>query len=261
LSIFKGNVGMRYFLILILLVTFIFSQNSDLDAGIEYYKNRAENSSGMMANALPIEKAIQKFKLAKTQSELDASIYLLRCYYYKGKFVSKTDDDKKAVFNEGKSLAEEMIKKYPESVGIRYWYLVNLGSWSEVYGILTAAKEGVADLMKTHSEKIIELDQNYSNGGGHFMLGAVHFKSPYIPFILSWPDNDEAIIHLRQAYQTGKQTPTQTVYLARAIYKDGQNDKAIEMLKALILQPLSKDDLVEDFEQHTIAKELLADWE
>tara|TARA_B000000557_G_scaffold2747_1_gene2214 strand:+ start:4579 stop:5361 length:783 start_codon:yes stop_codon:yes gene_type:complete len=260
LNIFKGNILFRYFL-LVLPFAFIFSKDNNLISGIEYYKNRAENSSGIVAKSDPIEKAIQKFHLAKTESELEASIYLLRCYYYKGKYVSKTDDDKKTVFNQGKSLAEEMIKKYPQSAAMRYWYLVNLGSWSEVYGILAAAREGVADLMKTHSEKIIEIDKNYGDGGGYFMLGAVHFKSPYIPFILSWPDNDEAIINLRLAYQTGDQTPTQTVYLARALYKDGQNDEAIEILNKLILQPLSKDELVEDTEQHTIAKGLLADWE
>ena len=100
---------------------------------------------------------------------------------------------KKKIFNKGKALGEKYIQKYPNSVQFRYWYLVNLGSWAQVYGILTAAREGVADQMKTHSEKIIALDPNYQDGGGYFMLGAVHYKSPYIPFLLSWPDNDDAI--------------------------------------------------------------------
>ena len=49
-----------------------------------------------------------------------------------------------------------MIESYPESAPARYWYLVNLGSWAEVYGIFSAAKEGVADLMRGHSNKIIQ---------------------------------------------------------------------------------------------------------
>jgi len=136
-----------------------------------------------------------------------------------------------------------------------------LGSWSEVYGILTAAKEGVADLMRLHSEKIIELDPGYWDGGGYFMLGAVHFKSPYIPFLLSWPSNDEAVEYLTLAYETGSPTPSQIVYLARALHKDGQKDQAIKLLDKLISTPLSDDELVEDYEQQDRAKELLSDWD
>jgi len=176
------------------------------------------------------------------------------------KFVAESDEQKKAVFNDGKALGEHLIESYPESAPARYWYLVNLGSWAEVYGILSAAKEGVADLMRDHSNKIIQLDPEYSNGGGYFMLGAVHFKSPYIPFILSWPRNDKAIEYLTKAFESGRPTPSQTVYLARAVYKDGQKDRAKNLLTALLEQPFSENEPVEDFEQHHEAKTLLEDW-
>ena len=146
----------------------------------------------------------------------------MRSYYFKGKFLVKTDDEKKEIFSKGKKIGEKLIKLFPNSAAVRYWYLVNLGSWAEVYGTMAAAKEGVAGLMRDHSKKIIEIDPSYSNGGGYFMLGAVHFKSPYIPFILSWPSNDLAIKNLEKAYGIGDSTPSQTVYLAQALYKDGQ---------------------------------------
>ena len=59
-----------------------------------------------------------------------------------------------------------MIEKYPNSAPAHYWYLVNLGSWAQVYGTIAAAREGVADLMKKHSEIIIELDEKYMDGEG-----------------------------------------------------------------------------------------------
>jgi hypothetical protein len=101
----------------------------------------------------------------------DAGIYLLNSYYFKGKFVLKDENSQKETFNKGKALAEKLINKYPDSGALRYWYLVNLGSWAEVYGIITAAREGVADIMRTQSLKIIELDPNYQNGGGYFIRG------------------------------------------------------------------------------------------
>ena len=239
------------------------SQSATFKEGVALYENRGENAQGMIAQPGPINSAIDKFKEAQgnVETELNAGIYLLRCYYYKGKFVVESKTDKKSVFNEGKALAEALVDKYPESVAVRYWYLANLGSWSEVYGILTAAKEGVADLMRLHSEKIIELDPGYWDGGGYFMLGAVHFKSPYIPFLLSWPSNDEAVEYLTLAYETGSPTPSQIVYLARALHKDGQKDQAIKLLDKLISTPLSDDELVEDYEQQDLARELLSDWD
>ena len=92
------------------------------------------------------------------------------------------------------------------------------------------------------------------------MLGAVHYKSPYIPFLLSWPDNDTAIQYLTLAMNTGKPTPHQMVYLARALYKDDNEDEAKTILNDLIRSTISEAEPVEDLEQLKIAKELLDDW-
>lgn len=248
---------------LILYCSYSYGEISKFDNGVAFYESRAEGAKGQVAQSEHINSAIRLFKKSMQipDKELDAGVYLLRCYYYKGKFVVDSKTDKKSVFNEGKALAEQLVEKYPESVAVRYWYLANLGSWSEVYGILTAAKEGVADLMREHSEKIIELDPGYSDGGGYFMLGAVHFKSPYIPFLLSWPSNEEAVKFLTLAYETGSPTPSQIVYLARALHKDRQRDQAIKLLEKLISTPLSDDEPVEDYEQQDFAKELLSDWD
>ena len=143
------------------------------------------------------------------------------------------------IFDRGKKLGEEKVIQFPESSNFRYWYLVNLGSWSKAYGILRAAREGVADLMKEHSEAIINLDPEYENGGGYFMLGAIHFQSPYIPFFLSWPDNDEAVIWLQKAVETGNRRPVQLIYLAKALHKNGMKKEAIELLEEVSnLKPL-----------------------
>ena len=251
----------KYFL-LFFVFSLLFGSDSSYQDGILAYNSRALNANGMVAQTTQIDQAIDAFTNAKQSPdhELDAGVYLLRSYYYKGKFVTQDDKGKKEIFNLGKNLGEELVEKFPKSAAIRYWYLVNLGSWSEVYGIFAAAKEGVADIMRDHAEIIIDLDLNYSNGGGYFMLGAVHLKSPYIPFLLSWPNNDEALDFLTKSFQTGIATPTQTVYRARAFYKDGQKERAIQLLKKLISQPLSNDEPVEDFEQHHKAKAFLAEW-
>ena len=251
----------RFLLIVFCLSMMIASAKAGINEGIEFYQKRQEGSNGTLASIENINKAIEQFSsaLLTPESEKDAALYLLKSYYYKAEFAIQEKDEKKKVFNEGKALGEKYIEKYPESPEFRYWYLVNLGSWAQVYGILTAAREGVSDLMRTHSEKIIELDPKYRNGGGYFMLGAVHYKSPYIPFLLSWPDNDEAIKFLQLAVNTGKAEMNQKNYLAQAVSKDGQYEKAKILLTEVINTEPDPANLVEDLDDIEEARQLLKD--
>ena len=251
----------RFLLIIFCLSMMIASAKAGINEGADFYSKRQDGSKGTLASTENIDKAIKQFSsaLLSPESEKDAALYLLKSYYYKAEFAVQDKEEKKNIFNEGKALGEKYIEKYPTSAEFRYWYLVNLGSWAQVYGILTAAREGVSDLMKTHSEKIIELDPEYQNGGGYFMLGAVHFKSPYIPFLLSWPDNDEAIKYLQLAVETGKAEMNQKNYLAQAINKDGQVEKARKLLTEVINTEPDPVNLVEDLDDIKEAKQLLED--
>lgn len=251
-------MGRRFSLFNFVLISFIAAQ-TPLEQGIAWYNRRAEGHVGAQAAGEPISQAITFFKDAVTnpQAEPVAGLYLLRAYYFRGKYVYDDEDLKKADFNKGKELGERLMEQYPDSASYRYWYLANLGSWAEVYGIFAAAKEGVADIMKEQAEKIIALDPRYKDGGGYFMLGAVHYKSPYIPFFLSWPDNEEAIIWLRKAISTGKAALTQKIYLANALYKEGQKNEALRLLEEVRNTPPSVDETVEDLYEIKEAEHLL----
>ena len=244
------------------MVAYGISSQNELEKGIALYNQRFEGSIKNSAKPEPITNAINHFQdaLKNSATETDAELYLLQSYYFRGKYVHKNKEQQKADFSKGKNLGEKCINKYSDSAPFRYWYLVNLGSWSEVYGIITAAREGVADLMKEHSEIIISLDPKYENGGGYFMLGAVHFKSPYIPFFLSWPDNDKAITYLTKALTIGEETPNQKVYLAQALYRDGQKKRAIEILKDVASMTPSTSEIVRDWEQIELAEQLLSEY-
>ena len=246
--------------IIILIISNIFSQ-SVFEEGINEYNKRSIDSKGLYASVTHIDKAINLFQ-KELDNELSSQkektiLYLLKSYYFKGEYAIQDNDLKKTIFDKGKKLAEKYIKLYPESAAIRYWYLVNLGSWAEVYGTLKAAREGVADIMKEQSEKIIDLDSDYKNGGGYFMLGAVHLKSPYIPFLLSWPDKDKAVKYLQLAVDTKGATLVQKKYLADALYKTGSKQKAIEILNEVINSEPSGNEKIEDLNDINKAKELL----
>ncbi len=86
------------------------------------------------------------------------------------------------------------------------------------------------------------------------------FKSPYIPFLLSWPDNDDAIKYLTKAINVGEATPNQKIYLAQAMYKDGQKSYAINMLKEVANMQPSVEETVRDWEQIELAEQLLSEY-
>ena len=232
---------------------FIFSiivAQSDLENGIQYYNQRHEGCIEDKADPEPITKAISYFEksLGNKADKDKASLYLLKSYYFKAKFTENDKRRKKDLLKKGKELGQKLVADFPESVEYRYWYLVNLGSWAEVYGIFAAAREGVADQMRSQSKKIIEIDPEYENGAGYFMLGAVHYKSPYIPFLLAWPNNTDAIKWLDISYNTGDAKLAQGVYLSQALYKDGKNAAAVKLLDQIIEATPTEDDYASDWE-------------
>ena len=249
----------KYGLIIFIWVGILFSQ-SNLEKGLAAYNRRAEGSIEDQANPKQINDAIEFFQFAMDESKVEAVVGLLKSYYFKGKYVAKTEDEQKVIYNSAKELALENLDKYPKNVELHFWYLSNLGSWAEVYGILTAAKEGVADQMKDHALTIIALNPNYEDGGGYFMLGAVHYKSPYIPFFLSWPDNDEAIKWLKKANETGEAKPVQKVYLAQALYKNKEKSSAISLLEEVTNMTPTKVESLADWEQIKKARILLKEY-
>ena len=248
----------KLFFSLFFLSSFILCQ-SELEKGVVQYNLRHSGCVENKAKSEPIAKAISYFEnaLNDDKDKDEASLYLLKSYYFKSKFVLEDKKLKKEFLKKGKNLGQEYVEKFPESVEYRYWYLVNLGSWAEEYGILAAAREGVADQMRFHSKKIIELDPNYENGAGYFLLGAVHYKSPYVPFILSWPSNKDAIMWLQRAYDTGEAEIAQVVYLAQALKKDKKKEAAVDLLRMVIERIPSVDNYASDWEWLKKARRIL----
>ena len=244
-------------LLISLLLAFCFGQ-SDFQKGVTHYNKRHEGCIEDRANPMQIEMAITYFEnvLSNKTNKKEAALYLLKSYYFKGKFAEEDRALKKKILKKGKDFGLGLIEEFPNSIECRYWYLVNLGSWAEEYGIFAAAKEGVADQMKYHSEKIISLNPEYENGAGYLLLGAVHYKAPYIPFILSWPNNKEAIKYLQLAHNTGNVEIAQMVYLSQALHKGKRKDEAIILIdKAMNIVP-SNDNYASDWEWIKKAKNI-----
>lgn len=241
-------------LLLFISTNYLFAQ-PELEKANLAYTSRSYGSEKNKANKSQINLAIKYYLSAnRNKSTLQASKGILKSYYFYGKYAVDDVEEKKKIFNNAVELGERFILKYPNSPGVRYWYLVNLGSWAEVYGVIAAARSGFADTMKVHSEKIIELDYEYKDGGGYFMLGVVHLRAPYVPFFLSWPDKIKAEKLLESATLTGNNTLPQKFNYAKALYKNNQKVKAKKLLEEVINFTPIGDNKVEEWDQIIEAK-------
>jgi tetratricopeptide (TPR) repeat protein len=214
--------------------------------GNQWYAKRAEGAEGTAAKPKPISLAIAYYEKAFESSpteELTTS--LLKSYYFKGSFVPMKLDEQKLIFSKGKSLGDEMMKQYPASVGVKYWYAAILGKWAKTYGAIPAAKEGLADKMKSLGEQVIKMNPSYNDAGGYEVLGLVHLYSPRIPFLLTWPSDDIAFINLKKAAQVAP-TAANNLCLAQALVKAGNKILAISLLEKTLLIAPREDKLIED---------------
>ena len=236
-----------------------FSQ-SDFETGVAAFNKRAEGATGLIAPATNINNAIPSLKKALSDAAVEekATVYLMRSYYFKGTFVETEKEARKAVYDLSKELGEKQVVKFPKSASVHYWYLANMAKWGETSGIMKAAKEGLADLLFTLCNKVIELDPAYGFGAGYRMLGVIHFKTPYIPFLISWPDNDDAIINLEKSLKYKSDHLMGQLYLAQVYHDKGRKEEAIKMWEKVAAGKASPEYLLEERKDIKEAKQFLA---
>ena len=216
------------------------------------------NTETLLADNNTIDKAIALYKKAvdtTSGSQKQEAIWkLIRAYYFKGYYATLDSETKKKVYDLGKEMGSVGIKEFSESVGIHLWVAIIWGVWGEEYGIFQAARQGVAKKMRYHCEKVIELDEYFDEAAGYRIFGRLHFKAPKIPFILGWPSNDEAVKLFEKAYRIAPHNLFTKQYLAEALYKKGQKERAIDLMK----QILKTDRIVEGVAEDAVLKNKVA---
>lgn len=244
--------------ILILIASFVFAQSEEVKKAITFYNHRADGHTGLTAKPENINNAIAILEKAHQSNPTETTYeYLLRSYYFKAAFVVSGKKDQKYWYNKGKVLGEEAIKKYPENVSILYWTIANFGKWGEAYGIMASAKEGLADILKELTEKLIKLDPKFANGGGYRILGVMHYKVPKIPFITPWPSSEEAEKNLKKALAINPKLPSNLYYYAEFLKEEKRKPEAKAFLKIALKASPRKEYLLEDMWDIEQAKKLL----
>ncbi|MDZ7264569.1 MAG: tetratricopeptide repeat protein [candidate division KSB1 bacterium] len=257
--------------ILLLLCLMLFagglSAQTLLQQADQFYEQRGAgfNQSKLLADSSQINKAIQLYQqvlASATGAEKEEATWkLIRAYYFKGKYTTYDSERRKKIYDLGKALGEKGLKEFPDSPGINLFSAIVWGVWGEEYGILKAAKEGVAGKIKELCEKTIAVDPNFDEAGGYRVLGRVYFKAPKIPLVLGWPSKKKAVEILQKGLELAPRNLTTRQFLAEALYSQDQKERAKEMMKAILAETEVLEGIAEDAVIKSEVKATLKEWE
>ena len=235
-----------------------FAQSPTVEADY-WYNKRAEGHHHMEASPFAIDRAIKNYKKALLIDSLyeKATLGLIRSYHFKASYVSLSKAERKELYNDGKNLGEELLKKYPTSKPALYWLAAQWGNWAENYGALAAARQGVAGKIKKLCEKLIKLDPDFKSAGGYRILGLTHLHAPRIPFILNWPSNKRSKECFDKAISGFPNNPGNKLCLVKAYLKLKKIDKALALLKGTVNCTPRESYYMEDYKAIVLARELL----
>lgn len=238
------------------------AQTEDLAAlGNDAWLRRHEKQEAGRAQPQPIDTAIDAFTRALEVSPEDLGLrwQLLRALYFKGEYVLDDSDEKLALFERSRDLAdggrnllharhrsrnaedlspEEIAAEVgddPDAAATYFWSAVHWGLWGRHRGALAAAKAGVASKIRRFAETVVLLDEVMEEAGGHRILGRLHAEAPKLPFVTGWVDRDLAISELERAMELAPEGLLTHLYLAEALleFRPHRRAEALDLLRAL----------------------------
>jgi tetratricopeptide (TPR) repeat protein len=130
------------------------------------------------------------------------------------------------------------------------------GKWAKNFGPVQAVYQGAADKIMLYATDASKIDPDYNEGGGYSVLGMLHYYAPYIPFVLTWPSNEEALSYFKKAHSIAP-TISNKYTLALAFYKKGNKAKSIVLLNQVQLMNPRKGKLIEDRNGKSLAADFL----
>ncbi len=264
------------------------AQDQDLmTRGDAAYLRRAEGHQGAVAQAEPIGESVAAFEELLTQEpgNLEARWKLLRSLYFQGEHVLQDDEERLALYERARDIADEgrvqlavaaglgndpdSLKSAKVAAGLAdmphaaqnyFWSAVHWGLWGRYRGKMAAAKEGVAKKIRNFTEVVIAIDEEIEEAGGHRVLGRLHSEAPKLPFFTGWVNRKTAVSELRRAIELTPDAPLTHYYLAEALLEHfpDQQAEAVEILEVLARRTPDAAYVVEQTQVIEDAKALLA---
>ncbi len=220
-------------------------QNNFLKAGDEYFSQRNKVIQPSKSLKL-VEKALENYKKAlKSGENIDVVLFkYARGLNFKNNYLPVNISESKKIkeYKFAIDLLEKEYKKHPESKYINYSLALLWGRYGELIGVLNAARKGVAGKIKKYAENLYRIDKGFNGYSAGLILGRLHYKTPSIPFLLSWPDLKKSKKFLQEVLEKGTEDSVNWAkfFLADTLYKLGETKKAGELYNDLLNMKINK---------------------
>jgi len=200
--------------------------------GDTLFSIRGKVHKGSWASVTNISMALKAYLQAYDEKDPDPALTakIMDAEYFYATYAEKSPGKEKEALSKALDIGRKTLDKYPDDVAVNYWMAGCWGRWGEVNGIMASARNGVADKVKMYAEKTIKLDPAYAEGGGYRTLGRLHYKAPWIPFILSWPSKKESVRYLQMAVKDAPQNTTNRLFYGESLAKVGKTNEALKHL-------------------------------
>ena len=171
---------------------------------------------------------------------------------------------------EAIALAEASLAEIERSGGseedrarVYFWSSIAWGARAQRVGLLTIVREGVAKRMHGLAEQSLALDPSVDRGGALRLLSRLHGDLPRVPFVSGWVDRDRTLPLAERAFREDPEHPGNRLILALALLaeRDGDRERATELLTSAVTTPLDPAMLVEQTAIRKQAGEVLAELE
>ncbi len=224
-----------------------------------FFKLRSANHVYDKAVPANIINALKLYMEAYEAGETSAAliIKIMHASYFYVTYTDATKELKKAQVTKAIEIGDAGLKAFPESAGINYWLAALWGRWSRLYGRIASSRNDVAIKIKEYAERTIELDPSYEEGGGYRTLGRLHFKTPRIPFILSWPRKKIAMALLEKAVKEGPDNLTNHLFYAEALLDRGRRKEAEKEILFVQQARAEEENIVEAIRAKKTARHLM----
>ncbi len=259
-------------------------RDGSIAAADTLWERRAEGHRDGQAAAEPIARAIEAYErlLEADPENLAVRWRLLRALAFKGQHVLRDREEKLALYERGRGLADEgrallharvglaekeddpvtvasALRSEPDAVEIYFQSTVQWGLWGRTTGKMKAARQGVGSRIRDFATVVALLDEGFESAGGLRILGRLHTEAPKIPFITGWVDHDRAVRDLDRACLLAPDDPDNQRFLADALlrFEPKRGAEALERLSILVARPPRPTSVIEDLAAISEARALL----
>lgn len=180
---------------------------------------------------------------------------LARCYFWLSRYRLTKESEKETACREGIEYAKLGVEVNERSAPSHFWLAANYGGYAQVKGAFESA--ALIEHIKAEMETVLELDENFEDGGAHRALGRLYFKLPGV----MGGDLEKAGAHLARAVELSPQNPENRLFLGELYLERGREGEAKAHFEFVVTCPEVPSRLTWSRDLKAQARERLADME